>query len=203
MQPAKPGANPQETLSRMCRSSDGKIRCDSGHTTVITDLASRQTIMIDHLAKEAQVFPMQQIPGAQFGQAALAAAATPPSMRLVNVQDLGKSFIEGQEVVGKRFTFQPPGAPAIPSLPQPPAFPAGQPPGMPNLPQPPLTVSEVWTSTKLELPVLTKTTGSFGEQVQRCRYTESGEPSASVFQIPQGYKPPVVPTPPTPPNVRR
>lgn len=198
MTPAQPGAAPVQTLSRMCRSGDGKIRCDSGHTTVITDLVNRQTTVIDHLAKQVQVVGMQQIPGGQFGPAAQMAGAAPPALRLVNVQELGRSFIDGQEVTGRRFIFQPPQPPAVPTPPQPPALAGMKPPAAPNLPPQP-TVSEIWTSTKFQLPVLTKTTGSFGEQVQRCRYTESGEPPLSVFQVPPGYQPPPAPSvPPIP-----
>ena len=181
----------------MVRSSDGKLRFDSGDMSVITDPAKQQTIILDHLNKEARVCAMPQVPAAQFSPGGVTAAAGSP-LRLVNVQDLGKSIIEGHEVVGKRYSFQPPEAPGVPAVPQPPALPQVQ---APQLPQSPLTTSEVWTSTKLQLPVLTKTTGSFGEQIRRCRYIESGEPAASLFQAPPDYQPPATPAPPAPPNV--
>jgi len=54
------------------------------------------------------------------------------------------------------------------------------------MPQAPV-VSEVWTSTSLKMPVLTKTAGSFGQQVCHCKCA-GGEPHPSMFQIPPGYK---------------
>ena len=58
-----------------------------------------------------------------------------------------------------------------------------QPPKPPQLPKPPQpTVTEVWTSVKLKMPVLTKVTSSVGEQ------TATEEPHPSVFEIPPGYK---------------
>ncbi len=192
MQLAQPGANPTQSASRLYRSVDGKMRFDSGNVSVITDPATQQTIMLDHLKKEFRAFPAPQISADQLGPGGLAAAALPSPP--ANVQDLGKSFIEGLEVEGKRYTFQPPDAPELPGLPQAPGLPK-----LPQAPQPPAT-SEVWTSTKLQLPVLTKITGSFGEQTCRCRYAQAGEPSPALFQIPPQYKPAVTPPPP---NLRR
>ncbi len=199
LKPPQPGAAVQQSLSRMWRSGDGKLRCDSPESSVIIDLASQQTIVLDHLKKEASVFRMPQLPGGQFGGLGGLPDGGLMKARLVNVEDLGKSMIEGHEVFGKRFTFQPPGAPTMPRMPQAPVLPNM--PQAPALPKTQYTVAEIWTSTKLQLPVYSKTTGSFGEQIRRCRYAEAGEPNPSVFQIPAGYKPPVPPTPPTPPTL--
>jgi hypothetical protein len=122
---------------------------------------------------------------------------------------LGKGFIEGEEVEGKKYTVQlpqapkPPAAPAPPSLKPPaPGMPpmpqAPQPPQVPKPPQPETLTSEVWTSTKLHMPVLTKTAGSFGQQTNYYKYA-TGEPHPSVFQIPPGYKLAMPALPPKPP----
>ena len=50
------------------------------------------------------------------------------------------------------------------------------------------TVTEIWTSTKLKTPVLTKVSSSAGEQTTYCKPTSTDEPHPSVFQIPPGYK---------------
>ena len=188
----------------MWRSSDGKFRLDTPSTSVITDPGSQQTILLDHLKKEAMIVPMSaaasgsqvlgspQVPAAQ-GQA--------PS---VKVEDLGKSMVEGHEVEGKRFTlppFTPPPKPEMPQLKMPgaasvgisgvPKAPSGAAapsrPGAPKLPSVP-SVTEVWTSVKLKAPVLTKVTTSAGEQTTYCKPVSSEDPHPSVFQIPQGYK---------------
>ena len=201
MPPAAPGLAPPQSASRMVRSADGKIRSDTGQLSVITDPGSERTIMIDHLKKEARIFHMpQQPPGApMFGPPASGMPGAPPGSEIQKVEELGKSMIDGLEVVGRRYTLPPAAVPKPPSIPQAPGLP--QRPGLPNapaMPQPPApppvpTVCEVWTSTKFQLPVLTKTTGSFGEQVRRCRYAEAAHPSDAVFDIPPGYNTIVMP----------
>jgi len=131
-----------------------------------------------------------------------------PKLPALQMQDLGKSVIEGHEVEGKRYTFSPPPAPQAPQAPQAPKAP--QMPQMPKLPQlpkgvklPPLpkmpkppqlpkppqpTVTEVWTSVKLKTPVLTKVTTGAGEQTTYCKPTSTAEPHPSLFEIPPGYK---------------
>lgn len=160
--------------------------------------------MLDHLKKEASLFnaqPPQVSPAGALPNVpmpALALAMNPPTSP-AKVEDLGKAMIEGHEVTGKRFTFQPPGAPQLPGAPQPPGAP--QLPGMPQvpgaqLPKPALTTSEIWTSTTTQLPVLSRTRGSFGEQICHCKFTQAGEPHPSLFQVPAGYKtlaPPALP----------
>jgi hypothetical protein len=216
---AQPGAAPQQVPTKITRSGDGKTRVDSGTTSVITDPTAGKTILLDHLKKEAHEIPMQppappQMPGAP-PSPSLAPPEMPKPPGPVNVQDLGKGFIEGHEVDGKRYIFQPPQPPQMPAMPQAPKPPAMAKPGMPAVPQPPEppqaplvpTVSEIWTSTKLKMPVLTKTSGAFGEQVCHCKCTEVPEPSPAVFQVPPDYKtvvpgPPQIPVPkpPAPPK---
>ena len=66
-------------------------------------------------------------------------------------------------------------------------------PGAPPLPKaPPIptgpVVSEVWTSTQLKMPVLTKITTPAGVQTTYCKPAPMAEPNPSVFQIPPGYQ---------------
>jgi hypothetical protein len=99
--------------------------------------------------------------------------------------------------MGKQYTLptppKPPALPAIPGL-----------PGAPALPTPPQIpmIAETWISTKLMMPVLSRITGSFGQQMCHCKNAVAGEPPATAFQIPANYKqigPPVPPAPPAPP----
>jgi len=202
-QPSGGGA-PTQSASRMWRSSNGKFRLDTPSTSVITDPKSQQTILLDHLKKEATIIPMS---AAASGSAAPGSPQVPAAQGQapsVKVEDLGKSMIEGHEVEGKRFTlppFTPPPKPEMPQLKMPgarQASPPGAPkppaaPGAPSAPQapklPPIpSVTEVWTSVKLKAPVLTKVTTSAGEQTTYCRPVSADDPHPSVFQIPQGYK---------------
>ncbi len=198
----------------MWRSSDGKFRLDTPTSSVITDPSSQKAILLDHIKKEATVMPMPPAeagfaPG-MAGMSPAAAGQAPP----MHVEDLGKSMIEGHEVEGKRFTLPPPSQPAPPSMPkmQAPKMPgAGQAPAKPGMPGAPTapkmptlpkvpSVTEVWTSTKLKTPVLTKVTTGAGEQTTYCKPTSMEEPHPSVFQIPPDYKI-KPPTPPAAPKV--
>lgn len=171
------------------------MRIDYGNTSVITNPAAQRAILLDHIKQEARVIPIPQMPQTpklpQAGTPGIPGAPTPPPM---NAVDLGKGFIEGHEVSGKQYTFSMPGMPQAPGMPEAPGTP--QAPGMPqasSMPKPPPktpalpTVAEVWTSTSLHLPVLTKITGSFGQHTCYCKNVPTGEPHPSVFQIPPGY----------------
>jgi hypothetical protein len=169
----------------MLRSSDGKLRIDMPNTTVITNPAAQQAIVLDHLTKQAQILPLQMQPP-QIPQPPVPPAGAPqpgaPKMPSVTVQDLGKSLIEGHPVEGKRFTAQPPALPQAPQV-----------PGAPNAPQVPQappapTISEVWTSTHFKMPVLTKITTPGGVQTTYCKPSAAAEPDPSLFQVPPGYK---------------
>jgi hypothetical protein len=191
-------ASAQQSPSKLFRSADGKIRVDAGNISVITDPATQKTIMLDHLKKEASLFSAQppQLPSGALPNAAMPALAMSPPTSPAKVEDLGKAMIEGHEVMGKRFTFQPPAAPQMPGMPQLPGMPrVPQVPGA-QLPKTALTTSEIWTSTTTQLPVLSRTRGSFGEQTCHCKFTQAGEPHPSLFQVPAGYKtvtPPALP----------
>jgi hypothetical protein len=194
----------------MTRASDGKMRIDTGTTSVITDPHAQQAIVLDHVKKTATLLPMQPTPP----QLAVpkprvpALPFQPPTAPSVGVQDLGKGLIDGHPVDGKRYIVQPPPPPQppqAPQMPQPPLAPgmpqAPSAPQAPQMPQkPPMpTVADVWTSTALGMPVLTKVSGPFGEQTTYCKAAPSAEPHPALFQIPPGYKP-IVPPPPAPPK---
>jgi hypothetical protein len=171
------------------------MRLDTPTTSIISNPASQKTILLDHIKKEAMVIPTppagaEAKPGTP--QTSGAAGMPPP----LHVQDLGKSTIEGHEVEGQRFTLAPPQMPQAPPKPQTPqtAMPkipglpaSGAPPKLPTKPPMP-TVTEVWTSVKLRVPVLTKMSSSAGEQTTYCKPTSTEEPHPSVFEIPPGYK---------------
>jgi hypothetical protein len=212
MKAADPEAPPQEFPSKVFRARDGKTRIDNGEQSVITDPGAKQSILLDHTAKEIRVIPFQPPPeplpkppekpgGPETPAAGVAGFAKP-----VKVEDLGKKMIDGQEAEGKRFTYKPPKPPPPPKMPEaaPPGAPGVKPPELkapeaaPPEPPDPEVISEVWTSTKLNVPVLTKTTSPFGEQICKCKYTEV-EPPPTMFEIPAEYKKVEFP-PPTPPQ---
>jgi hypothetical protein len=170
------------------------MRIDTPNASIITDPAGLRAVMLDHVKKVAMVIPMPAVtPPAPPGSPQMPGAPKPPAMQ---VHDLGKTLIEGHEVEGKRYTLPPLPAPPKPQMPQMPKLP--QAPGLPKPPQvpktPPLpklptpTVTEIWTSVKLKMPVLTKVTTAAGEQTTYCKPTSAEEPHPSLFEIPPGYK---------------
>jgi len=106
---------------------------DSGKTSVISDPAAGQTILLDHAKKTAMIAPQPapQIPGMpqmpHLAPPGMPAAPQPPAMQ---VQDLGKSVLQGHEVEGKRYVIPPPPKPKAPLMP---SASAGQAPAMPKL----------------------------------------------------------------------
>jgi hypothetical protein len=176
----------------MWRSASGKMRIDTPSASIISSPADKKTILLDHLKKEAMVIPMPPATGtAPSGSSKVpsGAAAAPP----MQVQDLGKSRIEGHEVEGKRYVLPAAQKPQMPSLPKMPKLPQmPKPPQSPQATAPPKppqpTVTEVWTSVKLKTPVLTKVTSALGSQTTYCKPTSSEEPHPSTFEIPPGYK---------------
>jgi hypothetical protein len=219
MQPAG-GAAPAPSASRRWKSSDGKFRLDTPSASVISNPLSQQAILLDHVKKEATILPIPPaMPGAAPsipGMGLPAAARNPPAMQ---VQQLGKSMIEGHEVEGQRFTLPPPSLPGMPAMPKMPGASSASAPGVavPGAPTPPQmpkvpavpSVAEVWTSVKLKTPVLTTVTTGAGQQTTYCKPSSVSEPHPSVFEIPPGYtikpatppKPPAMPKPPAPPKL--
>jgi hypothetical protein len=189
LQPASGGA-PVQSAFRFCRATGGQTRVDSGNTSVISDPAAGHTILLDHVKKTATISqaPPQvpKLPGMPpMPQFAAPGLPTAPQTPGVQVQDLGKSVIQGHEVEGKRFLIPPPPPPA---------------PGMPQPPKGP-TVAEVWHSPSMGLPMLTNMSGGFGQLTQVCQRAVPGEPHPAAFQIPPGYKAILAPPakPPVPP----
>lgn len=160
--PAQPGSPPLESVIKRFRAADGKLRVDFGNFSMITDPASAERILLNHLTQEAQILidetpippelPLPDIPGPP------ALPSLPPEP---NVVALGKALIDGLEVEGVRHVFS-------------------------TLDSPSVTSWEVWTNTKLQMPVFTRTVGSFGVRTCICKCTPV-EPPASLFQVPASY----------------
>lgn len=182
------------------------MRVDYGATSVITNPASGVTLLIDHAKQEFRSIatppgmqPPPLTPPGMAGMPGMAAAAASPQMTM---KDLGVKMVQGIEVHGHQITLPPLTPPKPPAPPQVPGMPNK--PGLPAVPQPAQVpmIAETWVSTKLQMPVLTRITGSFGQQMCHCKNTVAGEPPASAFQIPPGYKQvglPAAPAPPAPP----
>lgn len=161
--PAMPGLNQEQTALQQFRSLEGKLRINFGATSLIINPLTRVRILLNHLTLEARILSgapalsgMPSIPSPQLG---LAAAQLPSMPGAPNIQQLGKAFIEGLEAEGMRYLF-----------------PAG------SL----ISSWEVWTSTKLQMPVMTRTIGTFGQKTCVCKCTPV-QPPASMFEIPPGY----------------
>src|SRR2546423_4191528 len=162
MKLAAPNLKERQSASKLFRAPDGKMRMDAGDVSTIADPAAKKMMILDHLKKEVKVIPMPDAPaGLPFPPPQMPGMPTPPGgpPQPPKVEELGKGFIEGHEVEGKRFTFQPPPPPQPPQMPAPPALQKPALPGMPQPPQvpppptpppppPPPTVSEVGTSIK-------------------------------------------------------
>jgi hypothetical protein len=186
---AATGMVTQQIPTKQFRSLDGKIRFDFDASSLISDPLSGVRILLDHLLMEARILS----PGANFpsvpGMPITPGIPMPaiPSAPNVNIVELGKSVIEGLEAEGLRYVFQ-----ALDPL------------------RPPSIASwEIWLSTELQLPIITKIVGAFGERTNVCKCTAAAVPD-SLFQIPPGYNVipaetpdvpmPAAPTLPKPPN---
>lgn len=178
--PALPGLNPEQLALQQFRSAEGKLRINMGATSLIVNPLTQMRVLLNHPLLEARILPsmpampgMPSLPSEQLG---MAMAGLPSMAGQPNIEQLGKRFIEGLEAEGMRYTFPPGG---------------------------PISSWELWTSTKLRLPVMTQTIGSFGQKTCSCKCTPV-QPPASMFEIPQGYKviqPPSIANVPPVPNV--
>ena len=194
---------PQKMAYTMSRAADGKMRVDYGNTSVITDPNTQKMTILDHVAKEVRTIPLTPQAGIpkppELPRPGMAAGApkppTAPAMPPMAVKDLGKRVVEGLEVHGKEFTMPPMAPPkppdvkpsTVPGAPQL-KTPGMQPPAPPSAPAPGPRVSEVWTSTALQIPVLSRISGPFGKQTCHCKNVKGGDPDPSKFLIPPGYK---------------
>lgn len=210
LQLAKAGAGPQSIPYKVQRAVDGRMRLDYGPTSVITDPAAQKMTVLNHLTQEARILPLTKpavpgLPGAPMAPMPGGAAMPATALAGMSVKDLGKKMVEGMEVQGHQFTLPPLKPPGIPGAPQ--AGAAGLPgaPGVPGMAgiHPPAapTIAEVWTSTKTQLPVLSRISGPFGKQTCICKNVAASEPHPSQFQIPSGYKLPGTPAMPQAPSV--
>ncbi|HVN06045.1 MAG TPA: hypothetical protein VMT86_16600 [Bryobacteraceae bacterium] len=222
-----PGKAPQIQKWKMFRSSQGATHLDFGKAGMISQPGAKQTVLLDHVKREAHIVPAPPqgpkpaVPG--MPAAAGAAPGLQPPAQLLHVKDLGKQTIGGHPAEGRMFTFAPPKVPgaglpkpgAAPKLPAMPKMLGVQAPGLkppasaaaPQAAPPPASAAsppkgqvqtlEVWTHSTLKVPVLTKTSGIPGLQSHTCKSAQGGEPPASLFQIPPGYKL-VPPKPPRP-----
>ena len=168
-QSAQLGALPLASLLRRFQTADGRLRVDFGAISIITNPATGERILLDHLALVARILigaallPSGALPGI------LGLPAAPGLPAVTAVVALGMEIVNGLEVEGMRYVFQALGSP--------------------------IASWEVWTSTKLKMPVFTRTIGSFGVRTCICKCTAM-EPPASMFQIPSNYtvvRPPLAP----------
>lgn len=167
--PAIPGANAEQQALQQLRSAEGKLRFNFGTTSMIINPQAQIQIFLNHLTQEARIIPsvpgMPAIPGlpAIPGMPAIPmAGAIAGGLNAANqpqLQQLGTRMIDGLEAEGMRYVF--PIGSAISSW-------------------------EVWTSTKLKMPVLTTTIGSFGQKTCTCKCSPVPPPPAN-FEIPPGY----------------
>jgi len=208
--PAQAGAASAPVPGKLFRSADGKMCTDFGDKSMISNPGAQEAILLDHVKKEALVFPMThepQPPALPGSPPATAGSPLAPAASALKPLDLGKKIIDGHEAEGKQYTVQPPKPFTPPAFkpPAPPPLPHAARLPVPPLPAPPVPVKpsppqphtvEVWTNPKLHMPLLTKVRGKFGQQTTRFKPTATGEPPASKFQIPPGYKVVKMPKPP-------
>jgi len=208
---AAPGSVPSQMSYQMARSADGQTRVDYGATSVISNPATGVTLLLDHTKQEVRAIPAP--PGmtppkiTPPGMPGIPAPPTPPTPPNLQVKDLGVKMVQGIEVHGTQITLppltppKPPVAPLVPGMPGAPAVPGV--PGAPAIPKPPQVpmVAETWVSTKLQMPVLSRITGSFGQQMCHCKNTVAGAPPPTAFQVPPNYKQVGLPSAPLPPGM--
>jgi len=181
-----PGALLQQLPTRLFRSLEGQLRFDFGTMSLVIDPIAGIRMMLDHVALEARMLAAAvQLPGmpGMPGMPQMPGMAMPPIPSAgvnFNIVKLGKAILEGLEVEGIQYVF------AI----------------LDPLKPPPITLWEIWTSTKLQLPVMTKIIGAFGQRINICKCV-GVPPPPTAFQVPPGYTviPPPSPMPPTPPAI--
>jgi hypothetical protein len=90
MQAAHPEASPQQYGTKLFRAADGKMRVDTGDTSVITDPLSKKSVILDHIKKEAHLSDLPQPPQLpQMPGMPAMPGFTPPPLPAGSVQDLG------------------------------------------------------------------------------------------------------------------
>ena len=190
---AAAGSVPAQIAYKLARSISGAIRIDYAVTSVIINPALGTALLLDHVKKEVLQILLPAVAAAAIPAVAIPGMPPPPAAAVAALAaiDLGIKIVQGIEVQGKRYTLPPIAPPPPPPLPGMPAVVAALP-----------MIAEVWVSTKLLMPVLSRITGSFGQQMCHCTNTVPGEPPPTAFQVPADYKqigvppPPAVPPPP-------
>lgn len=164
---AIPGAAVAASVVRRFRSADGRLRLDFEKLSMILNPLTGEQIILNHLTHEARIMlpsisiPLAvPIPGVPGIPALPAPPALPPEPNLVA---LGTAIVDGLMVEGVRHVFA-----AVDGV------------------LPAIASWEVWTNTKLQMPVFTQTIGSFGVRTCICKCAAI-EPPASAFQIPASY----------------
>lgn len=174
----------RETHGRMLRDSEGRTRNESefpfqGDTgekrtyVRITDPVQQIFISLDGQRKTAVVEHLKPTPtqGAPDGSASAPLSNSSSSRSRANIREenLGTTEIEGFVVTGKRVIH---------------TTEAGE---IGNE-KPIVSVTEIWYSHDLHLPLLTKSESpQTGEHVRKLINIETGEPDSLLFQIPQDY----------------
>jgi hypothetical protein len=161
--PSLPGANLIQLAIQQFRSLEGKLRIDFGMTSLIINPLNQLRILLDHVAMEARILiaeahlpGMPQMP--QIPHFGMPQVPN-PGAEVAKLEQLGMAVIQGLEAEGMRYLFAPGGF---------------------------LTSWEIWTSTLLKIPILTRTIGTFGERLCICN-CNGVQPPASMFEIPPGY----------------
>lgn len=154
---------PVQSAYRLTRAADGNTRLDSGNTSVISNPAAGQTILLNHVEKTATIQPLLSATPSPPGMPPMPHLAVPGLAPIppAQVQDLGKGVLQGLEVEGKRYLIQPPAIPNIPATPQPPTF---QAPGIPKLPGMPQTPGMPKVPGMPQAPGMPKVPGAPGSQ---------------------------------------
>jgi hypothetical protein len=163
LQRAETSLPPMQSAYRLTRAAGGNTRLDSGNTSVISNPAADQTILLDHIKKTATIQPPLSATSSPPGMPPMPhlgapGLAPPPSAQ---VEDLGKGVLQGLEVEGKRYVIQPPAMPDIPAAPKPSAF---QAPGMPQVPGVPQAPGMPKMPAMPEVPGIPKVPGAPGSQ---------------------------------------
>jgi hypothetical protein len=115
-----PGKLPQVHKWKMFRSSQGETHLDFGKTGLISKPGAMQSILLDHVKRQARIVPApphaQASPSSPQAPGGSVPHGPAPPSSLLHVKDLGKQTIGGHEAEGKLYTFQPPKAPSVPGM---------------------------------------------------------------------------------------
>jgi hypothetical protein len=163
LQRAETNLPPMQSAYRLTRAAGGNTRLDSGNTSVISNPAAGQTILLDHIQKTATIQPLLSATPSPPGMPPMPHLSVPglapaPSAQ---VQDLGKGVLQGLEVEGKRYVIQPPAMPNIPAPPKPSTF---QAPGMPQVPGAPQVPGMPQLQGMSQVPGMPNVPGAPGSQ---------------------------------------